>query len=487
MFNQVYGLGMRILIFQCVIFILLLSVCAVSEAKDIQIIIHLRGVYESNISVLPLSGIGSMKSVAELKNAKDGETTHLTVIGDPLPGEFILRFDYKENKESSPYPSEKQIIINDQDLELWVNPKYSNNPDSTWFQVGERENAAIAKFTKENSKYKEKMGLLRDFLLNYDDTKSKLYKYSIQEYEKRRVAYNAWLIARTKQDCSLFISKLYCFQFIPQINWKGSETDRIYSMINTYFDEIDFNEPLLLKSSQLRKWMDAYVNLYGKLSSTKELRDSLFPEAGRRAVEKAKKGHPLVYGWMVDYFYHGYETNSMVEGMKALEPYINDPNCLTTKKLEIGRRLKGMETLAPGSKAPDILLNDWEGQLFDLTGYQVPEPYILLLFWSAGCSHCIETVNELYPWQQQIEVQHIIQVVDISLDDTDADIQKWEQKITTLKGWKHIHTKEGVNSKAASDYFVLSTPQMILIDSRTKDIIKVPNSFEDLKVFFNTR
>jgi hypothetical protein len=44
--------------------------------------------------------------------------------------------------------------------------------------------------------------------------------------------------------------------------------------------------------------------------------------------------------------------------MKVLEPYLNDPVCLTTKRMEFERRLKGMESLLVGSKAPDIRLID---------------------------------------------------------------------------------------------------------------------------------
>jgi hypothetical protein len=42
--------------------------------------------------------------------------------------------------------------------------------------------------------------------------------------------------------------------------------------------------------------------------------------------------------------------------MKTLQPYLDDPACLTSKRMEIGRRIKGMETLTAGSRAPEIEL-----------------------------------------------------------------------------------------------------------------------------------
>jgi cytochrome oxidase Cu insertion factor (SCO1/SenC/PrrC family) len=223
------------------------------------------------------------------------------------------------------------------------------------------------------------------------------------------------------------------------------------------------------------------VNLYGQLSTTTALRDSLFPLAGKTAIEKAKTGHPKVYGWMVDYFYNGYEANAIDAGMKILEPYLNDPNCLTSKRQEIARRLKGMETLVAGTKAPDIALTDSEGKRFKLYEYQPKCKYILVLFWSADCSHCVETVDAVYPWLQQTENKAKVSVVAISLDETDTEIKKWDQKIVSLGGWKNLRGEAGVRSKVANDYFILATPVMVLLDSETKEIVAMPNTPQELK------
>jgi len=451
-----------------------------AQTHDASITIHLRGIYESKISLLSLDGNRTFKPILEVQGIKNGETSKLSVSKEYLPGEFVLRFDYKEKESSTPYPSEKPIFINDQEFELWVNPKYCNNADSTYFQKDENENTAFARFSKENGKKKEKLGVLQNFLMNYDDTESSFYQQGIQEYEQRRQSYNKWLNTRIQQDKALFVSTFYCFQYVPQIPWKGTETERIQNLITHYFDGMDFKNPLLTKTSDLNKWMDGYVNLFGQLSKTIALRDSLFPLAGKTAIEKTKQGHPLVYGWMVDYFYRGYETNSITAGMKILEPYLNDSNCLTSKRQEIARRLKGIETLVAGSQAPNIIMRDIDNNQFELNKIESKCTFILVLFWSAGCSHCVETVNTLYPWSQQTDVHQKIKVVAISLDETDTDIKSYKDKIPELRGWKHLHAADGVRSKAASDYYVLSTPVMVLIDVKTKEIVATPNTLNEL-------
>ena len=210
--------------------------------RDVNLTVHLRGVYESKISLLAISKSQIFEPIIEVPEVLNGGTTTLLVTKDHLPGEFVLRFDYKENAASTPYPSEKYLFINDQDLEFQASPVYCNNADSSYFQADERENKAFAKFSAENGKQKEKLGVLQNFLLSYDDTGSKFYQEGISEYEKRREAYNQWLAGRTAEDKALFVSSLYSFQYVVRIPWEGNETDRVYSLINHYFDGIQIRE-----------------------------------------------------------------------------------------------------------------------------------------------------------------------------------------------------------------------------------------------------
>jgi hypothetical protein len=451
-----------------------------AQAGDVKLIVHLRGVYECKVSVLALSPAGTFNPIVVAEGIKNGDTARISIASQFLPGNFVLRFDYIDKPGSTPYPSEKNILANQQDLELWVNPKYPNHTDSTRFQPEELENATFAAFALENATYKEQLALLQQFLMSYDDTGSAFYLEGIKEFEQRRLAFNQWLVNRTRQDQALFVSSLYRFQYVPEITWKGTETDRIKNLITHYFDGMDFKDPLMIRTADVNKWMDNYVNLYGQMATTIALRDSLFPEAGRTAIEKAKKGDPMVYGWMVDYFFRGYEANNITAGMKILEPYLNDPDCLTSKRQEITRRLKGIETLVPGTTAPNIILQDADGKAFELYTFETPCAYILLLFWSADCSHCAEVTDQVFPWQQKPEIQPKIAVVAISLDETETETAAWKKRIPLMFGWKHLRAPEGIRSDVAADYYILATPVMVLIDAKTRKIIALPNTLKEL-------
>lgn len=392
----------------------------------------------------------------------------------------MLRFDYYETKKSTVYPSEKSLIISKQDVELWVSPKYCNNADSTYFQKDEIENQTINRFRRINAGKKEQLGLLQTLLMNYDTPESSFYQTAVQEYEQRRKAYNNWIDSSYKADKKLFASSVYKFEKVPKIVFRGSETDRIKGIIAHYFDEMDFDNPIIIRSSKIFEFMNNYINLTGQLCTTVELRDSLIPAAAVVAIETARKGHPELYGWMVDYFYRGFETNAIDAGIKVLKPYIDDPKCLTSKKLEIQKRLEGMKTIVTGIKAPEIAMPDEFGNPFSLHAYKTPKKYILLVFWSADCSHCVETTQSILQWSQNTEISTMVDIVAVSLDETSTEIEKWNQKRKELTNWLHLRASEGIRSEAAAAYYILATPVMVLLDAQTKTIKSTPTSTIEL-------
>jgi hypothetical protein len=448
---------------------------------DVTVTFRVRGVFDTKISILYLQDSRLFKPLTEVPGIRNGDSATLTIPASQLPGEFVFRFDYREKGESTPYPSEKHCFVSRQNLVLDVHPMYCNNPDSTRFQPWEIENGAFTGFSIDNAQKKEMLTLIQTFLLKYDEPQSDFYRSAMREYEKRRTEYNRWLDDQINQHRDLFVSSLFRFQYVPQSEWSGTDRERLLSMIQHYFDGMDFGDAMIIRTSAMNKWMDNYVNLHGQLVTTYQERDSILPSAARKAIDLAKKGNPMVYGWMVDYFYRGFESNAIDAGIKALEPYLADTTCLTSKRMEIERRLRGIATLVEGSKAPGITLADPAGQPFQLAAYDPGTPYLLILFWAAGCSHCAELVHQLYPWSTKPEVTARLKVLAISFDDNETDIDMWFAKTGEYPAWKHLNAPEGVNSQTAADYFVLATPVMVLIHAKSKEVIATPVRFSEVK------
>ncbi len=445
--------------------------------------VHLQEVFSAKVSLIAFDGLKAINSIGEVSDVKNGESATIKIPGQYLPGEFVLRIDYRTKETDSPYPAERIIFINKQNIELTVNPPYINNDEKTKFNAGERENTVYSAFMKENSIKRMPIDLLRQFLLSYDQPKSEFYAQGVKEFAQRRIEYNTWLSDQAKSYHELYVSSLFGFQYVPAIAWGGDEKERLSQVLKNYFDGIDFSDPLIIRSRELSKFMDVYMGLYGIQAKTEESRDALFTQAGSVACEKASKGDPKVYGWMVDYFYNGYETYHIDKGMAMLQEHINNPNCLTSKKEQIIKHLEGMHKLVPGALAPDFVISDNSnniGKSFQFHKWKPKARYKLLLFWSTGCGNCLKLVNELRQWHNEPVNKKKLDIIAVSLDETDTDVQKWETVIITLPGWKHLHTKGGVNSSVARDYAILSTPVMFLIGSQSNVIASVPGSFDQL-------
>jgi peroxiredoxin len=183
---------------------------------------------------------------------------------------------------------------------------------------------------------------------------------------------------------------------------------------------------------------------------------------------------------MVDYFYRGYETYGLDKGIAMLQQHINNPNCLTSKKKQIIKRLEGMEKLAPGALSPNFILQDIEGNNFDFHAYKGKAKYKLLLFWSADCDHCMLLVNSLIQWYNESGNKEKLDIVAVSLDDTETEVQIWDKTIINLTGWKHLRAKGGVNSAVANDYAILSTPVLFLIKNENNIIEDLPANLDQL-------
>ena len=140
-----------------------------------------------------------------------------------------------------------------------------------------------------------------------------------------------------------------------------------------------------------------------------------------------------------------------------------------------------MTKLVVGTQAPDFTLNYMDGSDFKFQTYKGTAKYKLLLFWSADCGHCQELVKGIKQWYDESNNKEMVNIVAVSLDETDTEVKKWESAIISLSGWKHLRASGGVNSKVANSYAILSTPVMYLVDSQSNKIVAIPENLEQLK------
>ncbi len=450
------------------------------EVDERLLTVQLQGVFSAKISLIPFKGLKAMTPIAEISDVKDGETITLKIPAKDLPGEFLLRIEYRAKEADHPRPAEKSIFINKQNIDLSVNPLHINNSDYTKFNEDEKENTVYSAFMKENIEKRMPIESLRQFLLSYDQQSSKLYIHAVKEFEQRRQEYNTWLSNQAEVHKELYVSNLFQFQYIPVIEWPTSLKEGPKPLLKNYFEGIDFSNPLIIRTRELTMLMDDYMRLYGMLATTGELRNSLFIEAGRIACEKASKGDPKVYGWMVDYFYKGYETYNIKDGMVMLGEHIKNPNCLAAKKEEITERLEGMKRLTPGALSPDFVSIDKEGNDFAFHKWRGKAQNKLLLFTLTGCGPCKKTMRTLTKWYNEAKNKEKLDIVVVDLKEIKTEEERQKNAAALPSEWKYTYVKKGLKSPAAKAYAVLATPDLFIIDSEDNTIVSVPDNLDQL-------
>jgi len=439
----------------------------------------MRGVYDAEISVSPFNGVRFSVPINKYEAVKSGSEVQFLVPDSLLPGEFLLRFNYRANAEDHPYPSELQLFLNKEDISVDANPLYLRG-DSLHLE-GDKENMVWNMFQEQNIAKRQQIGLLEQLLQAYTNRNSKLYNTAISEFEMQRKAYNKWLQEMEQQYSQLYVGHLFGFQRILPRNWMASPEEQLQMQAAHWFDGINLNDTLVLRSRQMNEFMNGYMGIFGMQATTEHLRDSLFTEAGRLACEKASAGHPKVYGWMADYFYNGYETYNITSGLEMLATHTSKPNCLTSRKQEIARRMEGLKKMVPGVNCPELLVHNANdvSQTINLTG---GDKYKLVVFYESECGHCNELLTQLKSWYDKPENAAWFTIHSVALDE---DINHWLPAFSKNNfQWNDCYAPGGINSKAANDYYVLSTPTLFLVDNDGK-LLDMPGTVGDIDRFLN--
>lgn len=452
---------------------LLLTPCSSAQARTVNV--KLRGVYDAKITLKPFDGMQFAKPLPATPVLKNGDQVHFSIPDSLMPGEFQIHFDYRVKETDNTSPADLQLYLNHEDIGVDANPLYLQG-DSLRL-TNDRENKSWSAFAAKSAQLNQQIGLLRQVLEQYDRPTSIEWNEILKAYEKRRLSFNQWVDSVTRAQKDLYVSHLYGVQKIKAENMKASRAARIEAAARHWFDGFNFNDTLLLRSRQMSEVLNGFIGLYAARATTVAVRDSLLTEAGRLACEKASAGNPRLYGWMVDYFYIGYETYNITRGMSMLENHISNPRCLTSRKLAIAKRLEGIKTLAPGVKLKNILVHNFEDREEVINISVCPKKYRLLVFYDSDCDHCRDLLAALRKWYKVPENNALLNVATIAIDQ---NRKTWEAAFTDNNfPWTDRYAPGGINSQAASDYYVLSAPYMYLVD-KNGVLLSSPTSVAEL-------
>jgi peroxiredoxin len=136
----------------------------------------------------------------------------------------------------------------------------------------------------------------------------------------------------------------------------------------------------------------------------------------------------------------------------------------TTSDNDLQKRLKGYEALKIGNLAPKIELTANDGSVKTLSDYT--QEKVVVVFWAGWCPHCTEEMPKLQEWAKNTKNTLVLA---ISLDE---DYTAFQTAAAQFPNMLHTCDLQKWNGKITSDYYVVATPTLFLLDKERKIVGK---------------
>jgi peroxiredoxin len=353
-----------------------------------------------------------------------------------------------------------------------IHTDYRNLLDS--LEIIESEsNSILYNFLDLNKNYKTKTQLLQLILSRYpkDDNYYSISQKKLIEINKE---YLFFIDSASRNNPNSFVSRYIRSAQLPVVPDSIKIENQLPYLKSYSLKNLDFNDAELIYSDTFTKKTIEYLTYYRNPQLPKELLEKEFMKAVDTLLNKAKINQ-LIYQHVTEYLIDGFKKFGFDKIIDYIvENYvIKDDLCLDEKtENSIQKRIDQSKMLSLGTEAPNILVPDINGKVFDLLKLQSNNT--LLVFYSSECSHCqtlLPRLNELQKERKEIKI------VAISLDTKKKDWIKFveDNQLNLL----NINDPNGWSGTTASDYYIYATPTMFLLN-KDNIIVGKPTSYTEL-------
>ncbi|MCB0799229.1 MAG: redoxin domain-containing protein, partial [Bacteroidales bacterium] len=246
-----------------------------------------------------------------------------------------------------------------------------------------------------------------------------------------------------------------------------------------FFDNIDFNEPGLIRSPVLGGRMEQFFK-----QVVIQMPDSVISEADRLLARSSVNDDVFQYVavWIMNRY-----ASSEIMGHDAVVVHMADKVYLAGRApwaskeylADLEKRVSRLRHNLIGMKASELLMGSFAGHHVSL--YDIEAEFTIVYFWEPDCGHC----KEATPMLKEYYDRNKSAGVEIFAVCTNHDKEKWEKYIidhglTWINGWDP-------QRMSRFDYFynVESTPLIYILD-RNKKIIAKRLAVEDVETFIDS-
>lgn len=243
-----------------------------------------------------------------------------------------------------------------------------------------------------------------------------------------------------------------------------------------YFDEVDFNDTMLIRSTFLTSKAVGYLSLFqNNANSQEELEKYML--MGVDSILDHAQINQQVYEFLIDFIIHGFESIGFEKGLEhiANASTLNQFCENTERKLKLENKLELIKKLAIGQPAPGFTTVDIVGKEVALS--EIEAKKTLLVFWASWCPHCdkiMSVINSYYEGGKNIEV------ISISIDENKDDLM--ESLAENSYNWINVAELKGWNGPIVEEYGIVATPSIFVLDEN-KIIVGKPVGKKELEKY----
>jgi len=365
-------------------------------------------------------------------------------------------------------PQSIDLIFNNENIS--INSDFNFPLDSLKI-IESEENKIYYSFQNKYNQLEYRIQQVYPLIINYPKSTA-FFKIAVDEFHNLQREQIQLIEETVKKYPDTYASAMIKMKRTPFLEGTWTEMERVLFMREHFFDGLDFENKLLLNSNVYTKKIIDYLSLYRNPNLVQSDQEDLFIMAVDKILPATNKDRE-VYGFVLNYLVEGFEKFKFEVVLNHIADNWLGESCETENKSLLLKRVESYRKMAPGNIAPDIIIEDINGNVVALS--ESGHKYILVLFWASWCPHCKSMIPELQKWysgEREIDME----ILAISIDTSRTEWQKIIQD--NQLSWINCNEPAGWDGKTATDYNLYATPTMFILDRNQKILAKPVTFYE---------